>query len=138
MALGSLVHLPVCFRIYVGSTASLRRLNHVRLFTLTSQRLVRSRKQVDDEEVNNEPIKFSTSKGSHKNWQVERSMGVDFQRPWWKVLPLSLVCIAFLLWCALRPHSDVDKQLEKHLYEHMPGLLPDEDDEEEQPKDKPS
>lgn len=139
--MASLLHLSVCRGIYVGSTASLRRLDHVRSFTLASQRLARSRKPADedeDEEVNNEPIKFSTSKGSHKTWQVERSLGVQYQRPWWKVLPLSLVCVGFLLWCVLRPDSDVDEQLEKHLYEHLPGLLSDDEEEEEQPTSKPS
>uniref|UniRef100_A0A8B9LA96 Si:ch211-231f6.6 n=1 Tax=Astyanax mexicanus TaxID=7994 RepID=A0A8B9LA96_ASTMX len=68
-----------------------------------------------------QPIKFSTSKGSHRTWRVERSMGSTHQRPWWKVLPFSIMCVSFVLWCFLRKESDVDKALEKQLYEHLPG-----------------
>ncbi|KAG9276189.1 protein CCSMST1 [Astyanax mexicanus] len=90
----------------------------------------------ENNEVNSEPIKFSTSKGSHRTWRVERSMGSTHQRPWWKVLPFSIMCVSFVLWCFLRKESDVDKALEKQLYEHLPGLLTtmgieEEDDEEE-------
>ncbi|XP_076025804.1 ubiquinol-cytochrome c reductase complex assembly factor 4 [Genypterus blacodes] len=96
-----------------------------------------SKKPSGDEEVKNEPIRFSTSRGSHRAWQVQRSMGSHFQRPWWKVLPLSLLCCGFLLWCTLRPETQLDLQLEKHLYEHLPGLLSDEEDDKED-KDKSS
>lgn len=77
------------------------------------------------------PIKFSTSKASHRTWKVERSMGSRFQKPWWKVLPLSVLAIGFLLWCILREESDIDQALEKKLYEHLPSLLTNIDEEEE-------
>lgn len=86
----------------------------------------------DDQEVNNEPIKFSTSKASHKSWRVDRSLGSQFERPWWRVLPISVFAVGFLLWCAVREETDVDVQLEKKLYEHLPGLVSDEDEEEEE------
>lgn len=61
-------------------------------------------------------------------------MGSRFQRPWWKVLPLSILTVGFLLWCVFRKESDIDRTLEKQLYEHLPGLLSNieetEDDEE--------
>lgn len=101
-----------------------------RPLTLTSQAPARSKPSSDDEAVNSEPIKFSTSKASHRTWKVDRSMGSQFERPWWKVLPISLVFTAFLLWCALREETDVDAQLEKQLYEHLPGLISDEEPEE--------
>lgn len=85
----------------------------------------------DDKEVNNEPIKFSTSKASHRTWKVDRSLGSQYERPWWKVLPISLIATAFLLWCILRKETDIDVQLEKDLYQQLPGLL---DTEEEQDK----
>ena len=87
--------------------------------------------------TNEEPIKFSTSKASHRTWRVDRAMGSQYQRPWWKVLPVSLVSLGFLLWCALRRETDVDAALQRELYEHLPGLLKDEEDEEEErPQEK--
>ncbi|XP_040885088.1 protein CCSMST1 isoform X2 [Toxotes jaculatrix] len=111
------------------------RLNSVRSLALSSQRPARSKKSTaEGEQVNNEPIKFSTSKASHRTWKVDRSMGSQFQRPWWKVLPISLFGTGFLLWCALRSETDIDAQLEKQLYEHLPGLLSEEEEKEVQNK----
>uniref|UniRef100_UPI00398EE77F ubiquinol-cytochrome c reductase complex assembly factor 4 n=1 Tax=Pristiophorus japonicus TaxID=55135 RepID=UPI00398EE77F len=67
-------------------------------------------------------IKFSTSKASYRVWTVDKSLGSDYQNPWWKVLPLSLVGIAFLVWCFLREESDVDKILEQTLLDHLPAF----------------
>ena len=105
----------------------------MRSIALSSQRPARSKTPTDDdEEVKNEPIKFSTSKASHRTWKVDRSMGSQYERPWWKVLPISLVLTGFLLWCVLREETDIDAQLEKQLYEHLPGLLSDEEEEEDE------
>ncbi|XP_042197045.1 protein CCSMST1 [Callorhinchus milii] len=68
-----------------------------------------------------EPIKFSSSKASHRNWTVDRSMGSRFQRPWWQVLPISLFGIIFLTWCILREETKIDRMLEKALKDHLPG-----------------
>ncbi|XP_048477429.1 protein CCSMST1 isoform X1 [Rhincodon typus] len=65
-------------------------------------------------------VKFSTSKASHHIWTVGKSMGSDYQNPWWKVLPLSLAGIAFLLWCFLREETEVDEILEHTLLDHLP------------------
>ncbi|XP_023267000.1 protein CCSMST1 isoform X2 [Seriola lalandi dorsalis] len=110
------------------------RLNSVRSLALSSQRPASS-KRPTDEEVNNEPIKFSTSKASHRTWKVDNSMGSQFERPWWKVLPVSLVAIGFLLWCVMREETDIDSELQKQLYEHLPGLLSEETEEEAQNKE---
>ncbi|KAK2820237.1 hypothetical protein Q5P01_023196 [Channa striata] len=111
------------------------RLNSVRPLALTCQRSAKSKKPPDDKrEVNNEPIKFSTSKASHRTWKVESSMGSQFQRPWGRVLSVSLFVAAFLLWCALRGETDVDAQLEKQLYDHLPDLIADEEEEHTQNK----
>ncbi|XP_030255280.1 ubiquinol-cytochrome c reductase complex assembly factor 4 isoform X2 [Sparus aurata] len=99
------------------------RLNSVRSLAVSLQRTAKSAD--DEEEVKSEPIKFSTSKASHKSWRVEGSMGSQYQRPWWKVLPVSLFGMIFLLWCALRKESDIDSKLEENLYERLPGLLSD-------------
>ncbi|XP_044035552.1 protein CCSMST1 isoform X2 [Siniperca chuatsi] len=114
--------------IFIHNATSTVRLNSVRPLALSSQRSARSTD--DDKEVNNEPIKFSTSKASHRTWKVERSMGSQFERPWWKVLPISLFATCFLLWCALRSETNIDEQLKKELYEHLPGLLSDEEEEQ--------
>ncbi|XP_010734617.2 ubiquinol-cytochrome c reductase complex assembly factor 4 isoform X1 [Larimichthys crocea] len=117
-----------------NATSTVSRANGVRTLALSSQRSAQSTD--DDKAVKNEPIKFSTSKASHRTWKVDRAMGSQFQRPWWKVLPISLLATSFLLWCVLREETGVDEQLNKHLYEHLPSLLSDE--EEEQQQNKPS
>ncbi|KAM4715253.1 ubiquinol-cytochrome c reductase complex assembly factor 4 [Anableps anableps] len=99
-----------------------------RSLALTSRAAARSKPPSEDEAVNSEPIKFSTSKASHRTWRVDRSMGSQYERPWWKVLPVSLGFAAFLLWCVLRKETDVDAQLEKQLRERLPGLVADEED----------
>uniref|UniRef100_A0A3B5AL94 Uncharacterized protein n=1 Tax=Stegastes partitus TaxID=144197 RepID=A0A3B5AL94_9TELE len=67
----------------------------------------------DEEEELDEPLKFTTSQASHRTWKVDRSMGSHYERPWWKVFPISVAVSGFLLWCALRDETDVDVQLEK-------------------------
>ncbi|KAM9817144.1 ubiquinol-cytochrome c reductase complex assembly factor 4 [Neosynchiropus ocellatus] len=107
-----------------------------RLLTQSCQRLSRDKKtQSEDEEVNNEPIKFSSSKASSKVWKVDRGMGSQSKRPLWKVLSVSVVCITFLLWCVLRDEKEVDELLGKQLNVQLPGLVPDE---EEPLQNKPS
>ncbi|XP_043567565.1 protein CCSMST1 isoform X1 [Chiloscyllium plagiosum] len=76
----------------------------------------------NDNKGNDGTIKFSTSKASHRIWTVGKSMGSDYQNSWWKVLPLSLAGIAFLLWCFLRDETEVDKILEHTLLDHFPEL----------------
>ncbi|XP_062298189.1 ubiquinol-cytochrome-c reductase complex assembly factor 4 [Scomber scombrus] len=121
--------------VFINDVRTALRLNSVRSLTLSCQRPARSNKSTDNGEVNHEPIKFSTSKASHRTWKVDRTMGSHHERNGSKVLPLSLIGVCFLLWCVFRGETEVDGQLEKKLYEHLPGLLPDE---EEQGEDKPS
>uniref|UniRef100_A0A3Q0TBQ0 Ubiquinol-cytochrome c reductase complex assembly factor 4 n=1 Tax=Amphilophus citrinellus TaxID=61819 RepID=A0A3Q0TBQ0_AMPCI len=104
----------------------------VRSLVLSSQLLAKSRWAADNEEVKSEPIKFSTSKASHRTWKVDRSMGSQYKRPWWKVVPISLLATAFLLWCIFRDETDVDAALEKQLYENAPGLLLNEEEDKGQ------
>lgn len=61
------------------------------------------------------PIPFSASQASPRVWSVGRSMGSDHERPWAKVLPLSLLCAGLLLWCAFRERTEVDRRLEALL-----------------------
>ncbi|KAK3551537.1 hypothetical protein QTP70_017342 [Hemibagrus guttatus] len=110
-----------------------------RSLSLTSQLSTESRPtpgSSDGEENISEPIKFSTSKASHRTWKVERSMGSRFQRPWWRVLPLSVLTIGFLLWCIFREESNIDRTLEKQLFEHLPGLLTNIEETEEEEETK--
>ncbi|XP_019749343.1 ubiquinol-cytochrome c reductase complex assembly factor 4 isoform X2 [Hippocampus comes] len=103
----------------------------VRPLTVSHHLLAKPNKPEQDlqEETATEPIRFSTSKASHRTWKVERSMGSQHQRPWWKVVPLSVIAVAFLLWCALREESDIDERLDKELYQHLPGLLSNQENE---------
>lgn len=84
-----------------------------------------------DEEELSEPIKFSSSKASHRNWKVQNSMGGQHKRPWWKAISISVCAVAFLLWCVLREETDIDDMLGKQLYEHLPGLLPENEEEQQ-------
>ncbi|KAK9530546.1 hypothetical protein VZT92_012042 [Zoarces viviparus] len=118
--------------IFVRNAPPTAGVDSVRHLARSSQTYAESKDGGD--EVNNKPLKFSTSKASHRTWKVDRSMGSQFERPWWKVLPVSLFLIGFLLWCALRGETDIDVQLKKHLYERLPGLLSDEVEEEEDDK----
>ncbi|KAF4087581.1 hypothetical protein AMELA_G00072200 [Ameiurus melas] len=105
-----------------------------RSLSITSQLYAKPRRSqgsTDGEENLSQPIKFSTSKASHRTWKVERSMGSRFQRPWWKVLPISVFTIGFLLWCVFRQETDLDHALEKSLFEHLPGLLTNMEQDEE-------
>ncbi|XP_040924336.1 ubiquinol-cytochrome-c reductase complex assembly factor 4 isoform X2 [Betta splendens] len=95
---------------------------------------LRSAKSKPTEDEVNKPIKFSTSKASHRTWKVDNSMGSHFQQPYWKVLSISLFAAAFILWCALRENTDIDKQLDTDLFEHLPALRPQEDEDEIQKK----
>ncbi|KAL2078269.1 hypothetical protein ACEWY4_025954 [Coilia grayii] len=125
-----LARYQTCRGIFMnGSHAASRYPVSVRTLS-ASQRLWAKKPLEDDDEPIPEPIKFSTSKASHRTWSVDRSLGSSYQRPWWRVLPLSLMGVAFLLWCVFRSESEVDQILEKELYEHLPGLLSDEEEEE--------
>ncbi|XP_016380301.1 protein ccsmst1-like [Sinocyclocheilus rhinocerous] len=109
-----------------------------RMLSLTSQLNAKPRKPPDDDNEAFKPIQFSTSKASHRTWKVDRSMGSTYQRPWWKVLPVSIIGVGFVVWCMFRRESEIDESLEKNLYEHLPGLLADEEQEEVGIKNKPS
>uniref|UniRef100_A0A8C7EG14 Protein CCSMST1 n=1 Tax=Nothoprocta perdicaria TaxID=30464 RepID=A0A8C7EG14_NOTPE len=65
------------------------------------------------------PLHFSGSKASPRVWSVSRSMGSDHERPWGKVLPVSLLGAALLLWCALRNSSEIDERLEAVFSERL-------------------
>lgn len=108
-----------------------------RMLCLTSKLSAKSREPPDDNEAS-KPIQFSTSRASHRTWRVDRSMGSTYQRPWWRVLPISLVGVGFIVWCFFRRETEVDESLEKNLYEHLPGLLSDEEQEGVGVKNKPS
>ncbi|XP_076826520.1 ubiquinol-cytochrome c reductase complex assembly factor 4 [Brachyhypopomus gauderio] len=91
----------------------------VRVLSITSNS--KSKRSTGGEEQQSQPLKFSTSKASHRTWKVERSMGSTHQRSWKKVLPLSFICISFLLWCTFRKASEVDQALGN--VEHLPLFL---------------
>ncbi|KAM4813535.1 ubiquinol-cytochrome c reductase complex assembly factor 4 [Urocitellus parryii] len=69
----------------------------------------------DDEEDPERPLRFSSSKASPSRWTVMHSLGKEQQRPWWKVLPLSLSLLALISWCFLRQESGADQWLRRVL-----------------------
>lgn len=46
-------------------------------------------------------------------------MGSDHERPWAKVLPLSLLCTGLLLWCVFRQQTEVDERLEALFFDQV-------------------
>ena len=80
-----------------------------------------SKADVEDEDQNT-PYSYSTSKAA--GWNVEKSFGSQYSRPWWKVAPLSVALCAFVLWVFLRSESDLDRRLEVTLREQIPDLFP--------------
>lgn len=104
------------------------RLNGMRPLSLSTQTAAKPTE--DDLSVKNAPIKFSTSKGGPRVWKVTQSLGSRHQRPWWKAVPISVVFISVLLWSTLRNETDIDEKLGEHLLTKLPGLLPEEDEDE--------
>ncbi|KAG9461505.1 hypothetical protein GDO78_016642, partial [Eleutherodactylus coqui] len=75
----------------------------------TQKAHLKSRPDDTEEKVDDKPIKFTTSKGSHRRWTVAQSFGSDYARPWYKVLPVSLLLSALLLWIwsCRGPHRNI-------------------------------
>uniref|UniRef100_A0A8C9Q3H5 Protein CCSMST1 n=1 Tax=Spermophilus dauricus TaxID=99837 RepID=A0A8C9Q3H5_SPEDA len=59
---------------------------------------------------------------SPSRWTVMHSLGKEQQRPWWKVLPLSLSLLALVSWCFLRQESGADQWLKRVLEIEGPEL----------------
>lgn len=66
------------------------------------------------------PIQFSTSKAYPSRWTVEHSLGKEGQRPWWRVLPISLSLVILLIWCFVREETSTDHWLTQVLEEEVP------------------
>lgn len=81
----------------------------------------------EEEEDSNLPIQFSGSKATPVRWTVEHSLGKQQQRPWWKVLPLTLTIVALIIWCYRREESPTDQWLRQVL----------EEEDEEEPEGPP-
>ncbi|KAH0615565.1 hypothetical protein JD844_005006 [Phrynosoma platyrhinos] len=76
--------------------------------------------QERQEPENSEPLSFLKGPASPRRWSVSQSMGSDQQQPLWRVVLLSLTLTAILLWCALRPETEVDRFLETIMEENTP------------------
>ncbi|KAM3917864.1 ubiquinol-cytochrome c reductase complex assembly factor 4 [Leptodactylus fuscus] len=70
-----------------------------------------------EESDNRTPLKFSTSKGSHRKWTVAQSFGSDYQQPWWRVLPVSLLLTGVLAWAFLREETEIDEIIYRPISE---------------------
>nr|DBA19432.1 TPA: hypothetical protein GDO54_015270 [Pyxicephalus adspersus] len=74
--------------------------------------IIHRKKNTDaTEEENSKPLKFSTSKANPRDWSVDKSFGSGYQRPLWKVLPISLFLSGLVLWAILRKETEIDKIL---------------------------
>ncbi|XP_063000654.1 pseudouridylate synthase TRUB2, mitochondrial isoform X2 [Elgaria multicarinata webbii] len=71
-----------------------------------------------------EPLSFSKSPAHPRQWSVGQSMGSDQQQPLWRAVLISLSGIVFLLWCVLRPETDLDRSLRAALEEDAPTQEP--------------
>ncbi|XP_054445337.1 ubiquinol-cytochrome-c reductase complex assembly factor 4 [Pteronotus mesoamericanus] len=76
--------------------------------------------QGEEEDDPNRPILFSSSKASPYRWTVEHSLGRERQRPWSRVLPLSLSLMALVIWCFFRQETTADRWLTQVLEEEVP------------------
>ncbi|KAI8508277.1 hypothetical protein Bbelb_145170 [Branchiostoma belcheri] len=70
------------------------------------------------------------SKGAQ--WKVAQTMNLNKNRPMRKIIPVSLTITAFLLYfCVFRKETWLDEELDKNLYQRMPGLLSSVEEEDE-------
>ncbi|XP_054853637.1 pseudouridylate synthase TRUB2, mitochondrial isoform X2 [Eublepharis macularius] len=74
----------------------------------------RSPKESEEPE-SSEPLSFSKSNATPRKWTVEQSMGSDYEQPFWRAMLISLTIMAFLLWCVLRPETEIDRILDGTL-----------------------
>uniref|UniRef100_A0A1Q3FF17 Putative conserved plasma membrane protein n=1 Tax=Culex tarsalis TaxID=7177 RepID=A0A1Q3FF17_CULTA len=73
--------------------------------------------------VNDKPLQYFNSPASR--WRAEHTRsGQDNQdMPWYQPYVVIASMAVFLLYfCVLREENDIDRSLEKSLYEHIPGL----------------
>ena len=80
----------------------------------------RAQPEGEEEDDPNRPIPFSSSKAHPSRWTVEHSLGGEQQRPWFRVLPLSLSLLALVIWCFFRQETDTDLWLRQVLEEEVP------------------
>ncbi|XP_061460264.1 pseudouridylate synthase TRUB2, mitochondrial isoform X2 [Rhineura floridana] len=73
-----------------------------------------------EEPESSRPLSFRNSPANPQKWSVRQSMGSDYQQPVWRVALISLTAMLFLLWCALRPETDIDRLIEASLQEGLP------------------
>uniref|UniRef100_H0XIH6 Ubiquinol-cytochrome c reductase complex assembly factor 4 n=2 Tax=Otolemur garnettii TaxID=30611 RepID=H0XIH6_OTOGA len=82
-----------------------------------------------EEDDPDRPIQFSSSKAVPLRWKVEQSLGKEQQRPWWKVLPLSVSLMVLVIWFYVRPETSTDQWLRQVLEE-----VPEPSDRSEEPR----
>ncbi|XP_070614917.1 pseudouridylate synthase TRUB2, mitochondrial isoform X2 [Erythrolamprus reginae] len=69
----------------------------------------------NEETESSEPLCFSKSPANPRQWTIRRSMGSDHQQPLWRAMLVSLSLALVLLWCYLRPETEVDRRAEEFL-----------------------
>uniref|UniRef100_A0A8C5SFV0 Uncharacterized protein n=1 Tax=Laticauda laticaudata TaxID=8630 RepID=A0A8C5SFV0_LATLA len=63
-----------------------------------------------EEPESEEPLCFTKSPANPRRWTTRQSMGSDHQQPFWRAMLISLTMAAILLWCYLRPETEMDQR----------------------------
>ncbi|XP_039630953.1 protein CCSMST1 [Polypterus senegalus] len=69
------------------------------------------------------PLKFSGSKADPRYWKVEKSLGSNYLRAWWTVVPISILGLVTFFWCFSREEREVDQKLLTGMQDYWPNSL---------------
>ncbi|XP_072028209.1 ubiquinol-cytochrome c reductase complex assembly factor 4-like [Amphiura filiformis] len=84
----------------------------------------RTEDEKSNDKLEDQPIRYSTSKAT--KWTVNDSFGVKEKpaNPMWRVVLISSVILVFLGWAFIRKESEIDRMLEKDLYQQFEEKYP--------------
>uniref|UniRef100_A0A8D8F033 (northern house mosquito) hypothetical protein n=1 Tax=Culex pipiens TaxID=7175 RepID=A0A8D8F033_CULPI len=73
--------------------------------------------------VNDKPLQYFNSPASRWRAEHTRSGQDNEDMPWYQpYVVIASMAVFMLYFCVLREENDIDRSLEKSLYEHIPGL----------------
>ncbi|XP_058466861.1 uncharacterized protein LOC131439628 isoform X2 [Malaya genurostris] len=98
-------------------------LSSTRSVTAISAKLQQSKGNIELE-TKNEPIKYFGSSAARWKAEYSRSGHVkDDDIPWYQpYVVMASVAIFLIYFCVLREENDIDQDLGRSLYDHVPGL----------------
>ncbi|XP_034294612.1 pseudouridylate synthase TRUB2, mitochondrial isoform X2 [Pantherophis guttatus] len=96
-----------------------------------------SQPKESEEPESSEPLCFTKSSANPRRFTTRQSMGSDHKQPLWRALLISLTFTLLLLWCYLRPETEIDRRAEELLQflqvipqqEELPPSVPSGEDE---------